>query len=267
MSKIALMITSCDAYKECWKPMIHSLDKYWPDCEYPRYIISNFEEEVLPNTRFVKVGKDNKSWCNLTRMGMDDIGADIIIFFQEDYWLARPVNNEAIKAHIKYFEENGLDYLKIQKEMLRDRDRIGESDYCENKPNIDYSINTAIAIWRVCTMRELMIKDWSGWEYERQIIPYIKENGITLKSQILHSSQFEEKGIQTIKDDAIVRGVWTRAAVKYLKENDMEDVIQKRKIMGPITSWLYTHNPSSQSILRYPFWGIIKLFKTLGVNW
>lgn len=267
MAKVAIMITSCDAYQDCWEPIIYSLDKYWPDCEYPRYIVTNYKDAKLPNTTIVKVGDDHRSWCNLARMGMDAIPEEYVIYFQDDYWLNQRVNNEAIKRHVKYFEEKQLDFLKIYDDMPRDNYRIDNSDYCENRPNIRYSINTAIAIWRKSTISKLMVQDWSGWEFERKVIPYIHEKCIEIKSQTLHSSVVKEKGINTIEENAIVRGVWTQSAVAFLKENGMEDVLAGRKIMGPITQWLYGLSPLPQSVLRYPSWGALKVLKWLKVNW
>lgn len=267
MAKVALMITSCDAYKECWKPMIYSLDKYWSDCEYPRYLITNYEKEDLPNTTIVNIGNDNHSWCTLAKKGLASIDCDYIIFFQEDYWLGRKVNNEAIKKHVEYVVKNDLDYLKIQYDLHRDERRIGNTDYCDNEFNIRYAFNTAIAIWKKDTIDTLLIEGWSGWEFERQITPYIKENGLKFKSQTLHSSCYPDKGIKTIDGDAIVRGVWTHSAVKFLKDNGFEDLLSKRDVMGPITNWLYSHCPDNRSVFRWPFWAALKILKDYKKNW
>ena len=262
------MITSCDAYKDCWKPMIFSLDKYWPDCEYPRYIVTNYEEDdSLPNTNFVKVGDDKKSWCTLAKRGLEAIDADYVLFFQEDYWLVQKVDDNAIKSHVQYMEETGVDYLKITKDILRDKLRIGNTIYCDNPLDIRYSFNTAMAIWRVEKIKELLIDGWSGWEFERQIIPYIIEHNIKVKSQCLFSKVIPEKGFTDVREGAIVRGVWTDSAVKFLKENGMEDIILKRKRMGRLTKWLYHHSPGPQSPFRWPFWGALKVLKDLKVNW
>lgn len=268
MSRVALMITSCDAYKDCWKPMIYSLDKYWPDCEYPRYIVTNYEEDKrLPNTTFIKIGDDNRSWCTLAKKGLMSINADFILFFQDDYWLSRTVNNEAFKRHLAYMEENTIDYLKITRDLLRDKFRIGNSMYCENPLDVRYSLNTAMAIWRVDTIKDLLIEGWSGWEFERQIIPYIKNNHIQIKSQCLFSEAITDNGLTDIKEGAIVRGVWTDSAIDFLKANGMEDVIPTRNRMGRITRWLYHHSPDVNSPLRWPFWGVLKILKDLKVNW
>lgn len=268
MSNVAILITSCDAYQECWKPMIVSLDKYWPDCEYPRYIVTNFKEDyTLPNTKFIKVGDDKRSWCTLAKRGLEAIGADYVLFFQEDYWLAKKVNNKAIKAHVQYMEKNGVDYLKITKDVLRDDLRIGDSDYCNNPLDIRYSFNTAMAIWRVDVIKKLLIEGWSGWEFERQIIPYIKEHNIKVNSQCLFSMAIPEKGLTDVKEGAIIRGVWTDSAVDFLTENGMEDIIPKRKKMGAVTKWLYLHSPGPNSPFRWPFWAALKVLKDLKVNW
>lgn len=267
MAKVAIMITSCDAYSDCWKPMICSLDKCWPDCKYPRYIITNYKDIPLPNTEFIKIGDDKRSWCTLAKKGMDAIDCDYIIFFQEDYWLSRKVDSEAIEKHIEYMESNGVDYLKLCRDVLRDDKRIGDSDYCMNPLDIRYSFNTAMAIWRKSAIGELLIDGWSGWQFERQIIPYVKEHGIVLNSQCLHSSCIDEKGLTDVNRGAIIRSVWTQAAVDFLKENGMEDILEGREVLGPVNTWLYSRCPGKSGIGRLPFWGALKILKKFKLNW
>lgn len=267
MPKVAIMITSCDAYRDCWKPMIFSLDKYWPDCEWPRYIVTNYADEELPNTTIIKVGDDLRSWCNLARMGMEQIDADYILFFQEDYWLGRKVDNEAIIAHVKYMDENHVDYLKIQDDIRRDNLRIGDTDYCMNPIDRRYAFNTAIAFWRKSVVPQLLPEDWDGWKFERQITPYVAEHDIKINSQTLYSSFYSAKGITVILEAAIVRGVWTPAAVEFLRENGMEDILPKREVMGPLNQWVRSHCPGRQSIWRWPFWGVLHVLNKHKLNW
>ena len=203
----------------------------------------------------------------MARKGLEAIDADYILFFQEDYWLGRKVDNEAIKAHVKYMDENHVDYLKIQDDIRRDDLRIGNSDYCMNPIDMRYAFNTAIALWRKSAMPKLLPEDWNGWQFERQITPYVKEKHIRINSQTLYSPQYAIKGIKAIPGDAIVRGVWTHAAVTFLKDNSMEEILSKRPVMGPVTSWLYAHCPHRQSPFRWPFWAALRILKDLKVNW
>ncbi len=269
MSRIAIMITSCDAYRECWRPMVYSLDKYWPDCEWPRYVVTNYADEDLPNTTIIHVGDDHRSWCNLTRMGMQAIDAEYILFFQEDYWLGQKVDNEAIKRHVTYMDENNVDYLKLQDDIRRDNLRIGETDYCMNPIDRRYAFNTAVAIWRKACVMQLLPEDWDGWKFEREIMPFVAEHDIKINSQVLYSSIIEDKGITYIGHNggAIVRGVWTSAAVEFLKANGMKEILAKREAMGPVNQWVRKHSPGRQSIFRWPFWGVLHFLNKYKLNW
>lgn len=266
MLKAAIMITSCDAYSDCWGPMIHSLDKYWPDCTFPRYIITNYKEEQLPNTTIVKIGDDKRSWCTLAKKGLEAIDCDCIIFFQDDYWLSHKINNCAIQKHLEYFEDQNLDYLKLDKDFLRDELRIGETDYCKNPIDKRYTLNTAIAIWRKSTMLRVLVDGWSGWKYERNIVPYLKEKGIVLKSQSLHSSVLDTKGIYDMDEGAIYRGRWTNAAVWFLNDNGFSELIPLREQQGRFTTWISHHMPPPTSLFRYPYWLVLKIFRVLNLN-
>lgn len=267
MLKVAIMITSCDAYKDCWRPMSFSLKKSWPDCKYPKYLITNHDVMELVDTTVIPIGDDGKSWCTLAKRGLEAIDCDCVIFFQDDYWLDKTVNNEAIKRHVEYFEQNNLDYLKLDKDFLRDEKRIENTDYCENPIDKRYTLNTAIAIWRKETMLKVLIEGWTGWDFERKIVPYLKENGINLNSQALHSSVLDEKGIYDIYEGAIYRGKWTNAAVEFLHVNGFDELITQRKQQGKLTTWISRHNPEPTSILRLPYWAALKILRDFNLNW
>lgn len=258
MPKVAVMITSCDAYEDCWRPMVFSLDKYWPDCEWPRYIVTNFkEDDGVPNTTFIKVGDDQRSWCTSTQKALKLIDADYVVFLMEDYWLSQKVDNNAIKRHVDYMANNNVDYLKIQYDILRDEHRIGKTDYCLNPVDMRYALNTAISIWRCSSMIDVLPDGWSGWEWEREIMPYVKKNNIHINSQTLYSPLYATKGMEVIRGEAIIRGIWTPTAVEFMKTNGFEYLVNKRPIMGPFNRWLRYHMPGHQSVFRWPFWGII----------
>lgn len=246
--------------------MAYSFKKYWPDCEFPIYIVTNYKEEEIEGVNFIKVGDDKRCWCTLFLKGLEQIDADYIIFFQEDYWLGKEVNNDAIKEHLRYFEEKGLDFLKLQYDkMPRDNHRIGNTDYCVNKPNIKYSVNTAIAIWRVSKVREVLVDGWTGWKWEHNVISHIRKNHIQLNSEQLYSKVLDEKGITPIEEDAVVKGKWTPAAIQFLKENGFEDVIPKRQEMKAAYVKIASFSPKNR-ILRQPYWAFLKLLRFLKLN-
>lgn len=252
MSKVGVLICSCDAYQVCWKPLIYSFDKYWKNCEYTKYVVSNFLSEKFNNVEFIKVG-DHHGWGADTRKALTEINCDYLIYFQEDYFLDYSVNNEAIKSHVRYMEDKGLDYLKISYDGInRDKYRIGDTIYCNNPIDKRYAVNTAVAIWKKELLEKLAIPGYTGWDFEYTILRYIKDNSITIKSETLLTSAIKEYGLTMIPGFAIQRGKWTLAGVRFLRENGFEDLISRRKTQNKFYSWCY---------YQFPSWGPLKFVK------
>lgn len=265
MANVALLICSCDYYSECWEPIICSMKKYWPDCEYPKLIVSNHKEWNTEDAQIIKVG-DHKGWASDTLKAISMTDFDYYIYFQEDYFLNKPVDNEAIKAHVQHCVDNHVDYLKISPDAGApqcDSNRIGSSDYCENPLTKKYAINTIIAIWHRDVFKKICVPGYTGWDFEYKIIQYIRDNRIKLRSETLHTSVAYSKGITTIPGNGIQRGKWTRAGAAFLKENGFEQLIIQRPVQGRIYSYIYRHIPKTR-FFRLFILAILKLMRKMG---
>lgn len=266
--KIAVLISSCDAFNDCWAPMLYSLKRYWPDCPFPIYFISNYNKIDDPGIEFINVGKDNGFASNLG-FALNKIDCDYIIYFQEDYFLSENVNTVAIIGHINHCYENNIDLLKIHGNdfLLRDQYRINDSDYCINPLDIRYSINTSVAIWKREILARLCVKGYSGWNWERNIISFIESNRIKINSEILHSSCYKEKSIITLPGGAVAKGRWTQNGVFFLRRFGFENVVSRREVEGKFITLLgefYNHHPRSP--LRFPIVFLLRSFLKLKIN-
>lgn len=265
MSKVAILICSCDYYSDCWKPIICSFNKYWPDCEYDKLIVSNHKDEDIPGVRIIKVG-DHKGWASDTLKAVEMTDYDYYIYFQEDYWLNKPVDNDAIMMHIAHCEENGVEYLKIEPDRPKcDQYRIGDSNYCKNPLDKKYTINSAVAVWSRGLFKKVCVPGWTGWDFEYKIIGYLKANHIVVNSEVLHSSVIYPKGITMIPANGIQRGRWTPAGVAFLKENGFEELLLTRKTQNKFYAWCYKNLPS-KGILHYPKMAFLRFLRYIKVN-
>jgi hypothetical protein len=266
--KTAVLISSCDAFYDCWAPMIYSLKKYWPDCPFPIYFISNFNKIDDEKIKFINVGED-KGFASNLGFALNKIECDFIIYFQEDYFLINDVNTEAIQKHINHCIENNIGFLKMHGNdfLLRDNNRINDSDYCKNPIDVRYSINTSVAIWERETLAKLCVEDYSGWDWERNIISFIKKNGIEINSEMLHSSCYKEKGIISLPGGAVAKGNWTQNGVTFLRKYGFNEVIENRKVEGKFITRLggfYNRHP--KSVLRFPIVIVLRLLLKYKIN-
>ena len=117
---VSILVTSCDLYRDCWEPLIFSFKKFWPDCPYPLYIISNYEGESTENVTFIKVG-EHLGWGINTKKALRSIKTKYILHFHEDYFLCRKVSTEQFEEHVNYMEKHNLDYLRLSNNPDRDK--------------------------------------------------------------------------------------------------------------------------------------------------
>lgn len=265
MKKVAILICSCDYYSECWIPIIHSIQKYWPDCEYDKIIVSNHKDADIHGARIIKVG-DHKGWASDTLKAVEKTDYDYYIYLQEDYWLCQKVDNDAIKAYIQHCYDEHVDYLKLEPDYPScDKLRIGDSDYCRNPMDHRYAISTRVSIWSRSLFKKVCIPGQTGWDFEYKIVPYIIKNHIEFKSEALHSSVSSTKRITLIRGNAVQRGKWTPPGVKFLKENGMVEILALRKTQNKLYSFIFYHMPEGLGLV-WPKRAILKLLRKLNIN-
>ena len=261
MNKFALVISSCDLYSDCWKPLFHSIHKYWPDCPYPIYLICNYmdsgDDSVIP----IKVG-EHLGWGSNTKKALSQIECDYLIYFQEDYFMNKPVNTECMKENLEYCVKNNVDYLRL---MPPFKDKYPYDDiYCIDKAvrrkTKLRAMSLMACIWKKSTLDNLCIEGWTGWDFERKILAYIKERNIKINRLVVKSSMYSKFGLPVIGSTGIRKGIWTKEGYDYLVENGFILEAQGRKVEGKFMTWCRNQH---QPLLRIPCAIMIRIMQKI----
>jgi hypothetical protein len=237
--KVAIVISSCDAFQECWEPFIFSMNKYWVDCPWDVYIVSNFNSINSEKVNFILVGED-KGWASNLKKAISHIDADYIVYLQEDYFLDFKVDSAEIKKHLIYCSENNIDYLRLFGPFF-DEFAIADTPYSISPKSKKYRLCLRNAIWNKKSLDEVLIEGYTGWQFEWDMDKYLKKNNITIKSIVLQSQFYPQKGIGSLGDTAVHKGMWTQSGYDYLKEHGFEDILVKRPREGELITSLI-HN-------------------------
>ena len=104
---VAVVVSSCDAFFDCWRPFAFFFRKFWGDCPFPVYLIANRLEVRSEFLRAIRVGED-KGWATNMEIALQRIDAPYILYFQEDYLLTGPVNREQLASDLGFAMENDV---------------------------------------------------------------------------------------------------------------------------------------------------------------
>ena len=113
---IAFIVSSCDKYKFLWDPFFKSLNKYWPDCPFKLYLITNLEEYHNDQVKTLKIGEDKSFSDNLIKAISMVEENKFILWFEDVFFSGKVLTNQFLEL-LCNSEKNNCDYLKLSNDM------------------------------------------------------------------------------------------------------------------------------------------------------
>jgi hypothetical protein len=165
-SKVGVLIISCDKYSDLWEPCSKMFNKFWPDCEYDKYILTNFKEHNLDGFTSIKIGQDI-SWSHglKTALKFLENKYDYVFTMVEDYFFIEKIDNLYINSMFDSFinkEGNFLSLFKLPSTLTYVNEYFGE---LEN--NIPYRQSIGFTLWKINTLMVLLDEKENAWEFEK----------------------------------------------------------------------------------------------------
>jgi hypothetical protein len=171
--QFTLLVNSCDAFADCWLPFFTLLGRYWPQVEQPILLNTetiNWQHDNL-SIRCSKVqrpGAMRPTWSECLLSALTQVDTDLVLYMQEDYFLARPVNLDKVARSVA---------LMLQRPEVG---HIALSRHCSQGPyapfdepgfgvigtRAGYRISTQAGLWRVDTLRSYLRPEENGWMFE-----------------------------------------------------------------------------------------------------
>lgn len=251
-TNLSIVVSSCDAFKDCWEPFIYSIKRYWADCHYHIYILSNFDEIDTPHgISFIKVGEDKMFASNL-KVVLKRIDSDYIIYLQDDYWLNKKVDNNRITSHINYCVNNQIDYMRLTFPFQSGKNVNGI--YRQHVLSQRYAICLQAAIWNRNTLSSLLRDGDSGWDFEYKIQKYAIQSHIRVKALGI-KREFADGGFNYVRGTGVRKGRWTIEGYKFLVDHGFNSILKEREREG----WFFGNIVDKQGPFRPLFLVIAKI--------
>lgn len=222
MELASIVVSSVDKYSDCWPAFFHGLKKYWPDCPFPTFLISNHKSYADPRVTVLRLGEDRGWAANLLAV-LERIDMPYVIYFQEDYWIRERVDSARIQEYIALMEEHDGAYLRLLAVPPPDGEFPADSRLGLLSPQSGYRTSLQAAIWRRETLRELLRADESAWEFEVKGTERSRHQCKPFLSIRPAGPDDYAYGIRYLCS-AINRGHWVRAAKDYARQEGIEVV-------------------------------------------
>lgn len=164
----AVVISSCDQFRDAWAPFFHFFFKQWPDCPYPVYLLTNYGMYKDDRVITVAVGPD-RAWADNLVTAFGRIKEDTILYLQEDYFLTRPVRTAELVEDCAFMKARNLPYLGLYPSAAPEETPFeGHARYNLLPARGPMRASLQAALWNREALLALMRRGEDGWDMERE---------------------------------------------------------------------------------------------------
>ncbi len=214
----AVLVVSCDNYSDVWQPFFELFKRFWGNCPYPVYLLTNHLRPQIEDVSIINVG-DDISWSDNLIAGLQQIKEDYVFLFLEDLMLEGIVNSEKVKEVFDWTIVNQINYVRLNPSTKPDlpyNSTVG----IVSKGTI-YRASVVVCLWKKNVLSALLKKGENAWEFE--------------KYGSIRSDEYD--GFYSTYHNyfpiinSIIKRVWETSAVNRLKRLNINLDFSKRRKM------------------------------------
>lgn len=138
-----LAVASCYNYRDTWRPFFALLEKFWPDCPYRLWLLTDrFESFGFP---YVNSFSAKGDWCSILHEFAERSSEEILLM-QDDFFITAPVKHSLIEHGLKQMAAKHAACVRLYPCPGADED-CGDKYYGLINLNQPYLVSCQAAIW------------------------------------------------------------------------------------------------------------------------
>lgn len=228
--KCSIIVSSCDNFSDLWDPFFKLFFKYWPDCPFKIYLISETKYYNHPKVSMISLGKDYE-WASNLKIAIKQAGTPYFVYLQEDYLLQSKVDTQRILRLLDVVIKNNAAYLRLRptpppQNKFKDSKEVGEV-----VKGTRYSISNQAAIRDSRFFLNFLRDGETGWDTELK-------GSLRCVSESQPFLSVYKAALDYPRATAIKKGTWMYDAVKLCKKEGIAIDMKKRKIETAVHYYL-----------------------------
>lgn len=214
-SSVAIVVSSCDAFFDAWRPFVFFFRKHWSDCPFPVHLIVNRLRVRSNIIQPISVGPD-RDWASNMETALGSISQPYILYFQEDYFLNGDVKSEQLAGDFAYaFENDAASFCFYPRSQLEPNFKPLNDRFGIVPRDSDGRTRLQVALWKKEVLQATLRPGESAWNMEA------RASDRTQELLVLCYSQRRDLPIPYLMS-AIVRGLWTPQAIALCEQEGVE---------------------------------------------
>lgn len=224
---LSVLVVSCDSYSDLWKPFFQLFRRFWPDCPFEVYLLSNKKRVEIEGVTNLLTGED-LSWSDSLKKGLEQLRQGYVLLFLEDLFLYSPVDNKKTLEIIEWAIASNVNYVRMNS-MAKKADKPFNNFVGIISKGALYRASTVMSVWKKDVLLDLLEVGESAWDFEIEG---------TVRSDRYDKFYAAWKNSFEIIN-TVIRGKWLPRAVKKIKLAGIEIDLDSRRVMTLGESFFY----------------------------
>lgn len=161
---VAVVVLSCDKYSEYWSNFFKLKKKYWKDCPYPTYLVTETKKTRSAKT----INVDSPIWTKRFREALKQIPEDYVIVLLEDYFIRQPVDQTRINSVVDFIEHQpNVTVFNFEQNYRGAEDIFYDIPGWKKQKNHQVYLNsTQPSLWNKALLLRSLKEDQDPWSWE-----------------------------------------------------------------------------------------------------
>lgn len=219
--RLVVLVVSCDRYADVWGPFFALLRRFWPDCPFRVYLLTNHLKPEIPGVTVLPVGED-RSWSENVRKAVETFKEEYVLMWIDDLLLREPVRPDQVEALGRWMADARPNYVRWNPSEPPDRpfdERVG----VVSKGSV-YRTSTVLSAWKRSVLLALLKDGETAWDFEIE--------GSVRSDR--YDGFFSTWRDHVPVANGIIKGRWDRRVVKLLQGLGVPADLSRRREM---TKW------------------------------
>lgn len=226
---IAVIVSGYDKYAKLWPALAHGFNKYWADCPWKKYFITNYMD-APPGFVTIKTATEF-SWGIKAIRALHQVDADVVFWLMEDCWLSGPVDTQTMVEFYELMMQNpSIDHIRMVPPFLSngtitlerecDKPSVYDPRLWHFKPYGEWRASIMAPFWRRKSLLGYLREDDTVWSFEDRAGLYSTKSEkeyLCVSTPYIFPFPHKTNPYQRVKDEMMTKGAWNEAAYDYCK--------------------------------------------------